>query len=33
MNRLKAMVKSWLHKKGLIHSPSLTFILAYRGEN
>lgn len=33
MDRLKAIVKLWLHKKGLIHSPSLMFILADRGEN
>lgn len=32
MNKLKAMVKSWLHKKGLIHSPSLMIFLAQRGE-
>lgn len=32
MNKLKAMVRLWLHKKGLIHSPSLMFILTHRGE-
>ena len=33
MNKLKAIVKLWLHKKGLIHSPSLMIFLANRGEN
>lgn len=33
MNRLIARIKAWLHKIGLIHSPSLKLILAHRGES
>lgn len=32
MNRLTARIKAWLHKIGLIHSPSLKLILAHKGE-
>lgn len=33
MKKLISRIKLWLHKKGLIHSPSLMFILSDRGEH
>lgn len=33
MKELISRVKLWLHKIGLIHSPSLRLILAHRGES
>lgn len=32
MKKLIRRAKLWLHKIGLIHSPSLMLILAHRGE-
>ena len=33
MKGLISKIRLWLHKIGLIHSPSLMLILAHRGEN